>query len=409
VASEAVGAADRKASRLFMHVGFITCILLMRFGLLSGTSTLSISLPVTGILVLWALGTGRGRFDLPSVLNFMAFLTAIAISTAAALSFPDNRVGISLLSPIALILNYLLLIVHPSERFDKSQGLEIFLFYMRICVFGGILQYLLQFIGIRFFSFTIATPFLKPILIETRFAFDPIVHYGSSLRRSNGLLMVEPSVFSQMIVFATCIEFFLLKRFKMLPVYAIAYLVSGSGTGALCLILTLPFYVIFFTRQSSRLLVFAGIGLLLASILALVLPDQLALLTRRAGEFTTPGTSGYTRYVSQFEVINVVVDEARVLIGYGPGATDRADFYVLGSGGAIQKLLIDYGVFGMLAFFSLMLTAIWRRDMGMIPLLLFITFLFGGGKLLMTPFIVFVILICIWSDPPQLHEADLEQ
>lgn len=386
---------------MFLHIGFIGCLVLQRFGHVFGHSILFVSLPIMAIALFWLLMTGLARFRTSATVHFMAFLGSVALSSAIAFAYPDNRTSLSLLSPVGLIANYMFLTLEPTKRFDTSRSIEIFLFYAWICAIGGIAQYILQFGGIRFFSFTNALGFLKPILVENRFNYDPILRYGSSIRRANGLFLLEPSMFSQIIVLAVCLEFFVLQRVKYIPVYALAYLVSRSGTGALCLALAIPFYMIFFAQQAGRLFLFGAIGIVLALGVGMAFPSEFNALINRLSEFTTPGTSGYARYVSQFEVVDVVIDEFRAIVGYGPGATDRADFYVFGSGGVIQKLLIDYGVIGFLAFFTLFIGAIWRRDLGIAPLLLIMIFLFGGGNLLMSPFIALTMLICIWSDPPK--------
>lgn len=393
--------ADSRASRLFFHVGFIACLILQRFGADTGTSALFISLPIMMALQAWLLMTGRAAFRMSVVMLLMAFLTQVAISLAVALMFPDPRTAISFLSPVAVISNYLLFILKPTDRFDTSDGLKIFIFYARICVVAGIVQYLVQFVGIVIFSFMVTLPSLTPILVEKYFNFNPIVSYGSSILRSNGFFLVEPSSFSQIIVLAVCVDYFLFKRLKFMPLYGVAYLFSYSGTGLLSLFAALPLFVIFFYRQAARLLPLAAMGIVLVAGLAIALPDQFDSLSHRADELNAEGSSGHARYVGQFDAVDTVADDPRTIIGFGPGATERANFVEAGSGGPIQKLLIDYGVIGTVLFFVFFIATFWRTDMAIVPLLLFTTFLLGGGKLVSSPFLVMMCMICIWSTPPR--------
>lgn len=70
--------------------------------------------------------------------------------------------------------------------------------------------------------------------------------------------------------------------------------------------------------------------------------------------------------------------------------------------------MIDYGVIGVVAFFSFLLPAIWRRDLAIVPLVMFMIFLFGGGKMFAAYSTMLMALLCIWTARPahQPPEAD---
>ena len=385
-----------------MHAVLISAICLQRFGLAPSKGTaIFISLPVTIAGLSWLLITNRARVSVPTLMGYLAFLLAVTVSAVLSLSNKDPQVlSISLLAPVAIILNYTGLLLRPNFKFDRSCVFPIFVKYTRVSAVLGIVQYLAQFAGVRLFSLYLSFPALRPVLVEQNYNFDPISEYGSSIRRANGLFNIEPAIFSQLIVTAVCVEFFVLKRIRFLPVYAIAYILSYSGTGALSLLLAMPFYIILFPKESYRLSRLALIGVAVLGIGALLFPGEFTKLTSRSAEFSESGSSGYHRYVGQFEVVNSILDNPRAIIGFGPGSFERSTFSRQGTAGPVAKLITDYGVVGLLVFFSTLISAIWRRDLAIIPLLMLSIFLFGGGNFAFSPFLMQMFLLCIWAAPP---------
>ncbi|RVT91070.1 hypothetical protein [Sphingomonas crocodyli] len=406
-AQASVARADAKASRLFVHITLILAIILQRFGILAGGGTSALFVAVPGLLALlaWIILSGRARLDSDLALYFLAFLGAVSISATVAFAFPDNRVALSLTSPIAVLINYGLFLVRPNERFDRTVVLDIFLFYVRLCAVLAIIQYLVQFVGLRFFAFGPTFPFLNPILVEQVFNFDPVVAWGSTTRRATGIFPLEPSILSQLLVLAAVIDFFLYRRMRWVPAYAVAYMFSYSGTGAISLLLALPPFVLLFHRQASRLVTLAIVGVGLLGVTAILLPEQFNSFTSRSGELSSKQSSGHARFVGQFEVLGVVIDEPRALIGYGPGALERATFFQRGTTGPISKLTIDYGMIGCLLFMVLILKAFWRWDMAILPLVVLMQFLTGGGYFVFTPLIAIYMLLSVWAVPPKEAEA----
>lgn len=403
--------ADEKAGILFFHIGFWACLILQRFGYASGTSALYVTLPIFLSAVSWLVFTGRAKFGLTSVMFLLALAGLVALSFVTALIAPDSRVGISFISPIALFLNCALFLIRPTEGFRSEKGLDIFISYVKIiCVFG-IAQYFLQFVGIRLFSLAENFPFLSPILADQGYNTSAVTDYYSQIGRSNGFFLLEPSIFSQLLVLAVCVEYFLFNRFKNMPLFGIAYLVAGSGTGILCLVVALPIFAFIFYRDSLRLLPFLAMGLVGVLALALLFPEQISYLLGRSAEFGAEGSSGNARYVGQFKSISAVIDEARtILIGFGPGATDRATFVEPGSGGSIQKLIIDYGLVATLVYAAFVISAMWRWDLGIIPILALVIFVLGGNYIFLSPLITLLLMLCVWCGPPPRPEAgaDLE-
>ena len=395
-----VDRANRRASAIFVHLALIGCICLQRFAFYVAGSPVYFCLPIFLALIVWMVATGRAEFR-PIPLAWFTLFAAIGLASALVAAYwPDLRILDT--SPASLILVLALycgLTIRPGPAFSADRTLAIFVFYARLCAVLGIAQYLVQFVGFQFFSFMLAIPALKPILVEPLFNYQPWVAYGSTTLRSNGFFLVEPSIFSQLLMLAVVVEYFVLRRWRFLPVYGVAYIFTYAGTGLLALWLACALYLLTLPRDAGRIVTFTIVAAVLAGIGSLVFPDQLASLTGRASELSYSGTSANARYMTQFGMIDAVAGETRTLIGYGPGALERAQFYVPGGSSPTLKLYIDYGILGLLAFWTFFTGAIWRRETAIVACFMLVNFQLGGGNLLFEPLIILTAIVCIWSSP----------
>lgn len=390
---------DRIASIIFLHAALFGAIVLQRFCVYIGGGPLFLCQPIFLGGIGWMLITGRATLR-PGVLALLAGFTTLAlVTTMLALNDPDPRVGLSIGSLLVLLLLYAGLVVKPTGRFDGRRAFDILMIYVRVCSVLGIVQYAVQFIGLRLFSFMVLVPQLRPFLVEPLFNYQPIVGYGSTIMRSNGFFLVEPSTFSQILVLGLIVDVLVRRDWRFVPLYVVAHILTSAGTGLLALAVTLPIVGLIDHRRSGRLLAFAlAIGV--AGVLgAVLLPDQFGALLGRSSELNYKGSSGYARYVAPFDMLGAVWGETRTLIGYGPGAMERASFYVPGGGSAAAKLFIDYGIAGLLAFVTFLVAALWRRDIAIVAVYGLVNFQLGGGFLLFPPFIVIMAVLCIWSAP----------
>jgi hypothetical protein len=405
---EVASARNGFADRLFIHAGLLGAIVLQRFCIHVGGGAFYFAQFIFIAALAGMLLVGRATLRPVISLLFAAFAALALVSTFVALNFPDPRITISIGSMLVVLLLYVALVVRPTAGFDGTRTFTIFVGYVRLCAVLGIIQYLVQFAGIRLFSFSSLMPALKPFLVEEMFNHQPYVSYGSSIMRSNGFFLIEPSVFSQLLVLAVLVDVFIRRSWWALPLYVVAHLLSYSGTGLLALAVTLPILALADIRSSGRILILVA-GLIVVGIVgAIALPDQFAAITGRANELNYAGSSGYARYVAPFEVMGAVWGETRTLIGYGPGAMERATFFLAGSGNALMKLFIDYGLFGMISFVTFLVAAVWRRDLAIISIYGLVNFQLGGGFLLFPPFVVIMAILCIWSSPADAARAGRE-
>jgi hypothetical protein len=389
-----------RRSRRFIHIALFTALILQRFGLNLGESVVFASTPVFALALAWMLWRRQARVR-PGALFLYALVAALFLTSAlVAILYPDPRVKNSLPSLFAILALYAMLTIEPNERFDKGHSIDIFLAYARVLAALGILQFAVQFVGVRIFAFSTTLPFLRPVLVEHIYAWNPVLGWRSTIVRSNGFFLVEPATFSQLLVVAIAIDFFVRRTFKFLPLYLTAYLVSFSGTGLLALTTALAIYALTSFANMRRTLSFATLAALAVSMVALAVPAVFDVFARRAHELQSTGSSGYARYVAQFSTVQAFLHEARSLIGYGPGAFERSHYYVEGSGSPAVKLFVDYGVFGLTLFAVFLPYTMLRSSRHLIlPILLLVDFQLGGGHLLFAPLIVLMSVLCIWSDP----------
>jgi hypothetical protein len=393
--------ADGRSSSLwFIHIGLFSCIILQRFCFYAGEAPISLCLPLFLGLVIWMLITDRARFQLSSVALFAVFAASTLVAAVFSLNLPDARIGsFSIASLIGLLATYVALTVRPNENFDTTRTFSIFVGYVRLCAILGIGQYFIQFAGVRFFSFFVAFPVLKPFLLEPLYNFQPVVAYGSSVMRSNGVFLLEPSHFSQLLMLGVAVDVFVRREWRFLPLYAFAYVLTYAGTGLVALVIACILTVLVQPRRSVAIAVFGVVALIFAVLAAAVLPEQFGALTSRSGELGASGSSAYARYMTQFHVIDMLWGETRTLVGFGPGALDRAEFYTTGGGNPALKLFVDYGLIGLVAFACFFVNALWRRDIAIISIFVLVNFQLGGGNLMFAPLVVLGAILCIWSQP----------
>ena len=215
----------------------------------------------------------------------------------------------------------------------------------------GALQIALQFVLPVQWAFPLEN-FAPKGFIVAAFNQQGPVDFGSELYRANGMVMLEPSFFSQLLAVAIVAELCGRHRKAWLALFALALVLSYSGTGLVVLALALP--VLLLTRARMGLFVGTLLAVLMMAALAYALDAE--VFAKRAAEIATPGSSGFARFVGGFYMWDQFLwhEPLRALFGYGAGAFDRyeklASYPVAAM--AITKMVFEFGVLGALVYFG---------------------------------------------------------
>lgn len=396
----AAASSDETNSVIFAHIAFILCICMQRFGLLVGTGQIFFSLFAFFALVAWGWWVGLVRLRGPQTLAFGLVVIWFLFSAIAAAESPDRGIETSPASLAMVLVTNSIFLFGPSTRFSNEAVLPIFLFYVRLCAVLAIVQIVLQFGGIRIFSFKDAIPALDPVLVESAYNQNAVEFYGSLNRRANGFFPMEPGGLSQLLAIGVVVDVFLLRRFASLPLYAVSYVLTRSGSGLLVLAVSLGAYPLIAPLKSLRVIAIGSIVALTIGTAYLVAPEPFDPIVNRLDEFSSTKSSGYARYVAQLQTWDYLFQTDRVLIGSGPGGLERSPAYFGGSGNPALKLVADYGIIGLMIFLFYLLLSIFRKDNSMLALTMLACYQLGGGNLAMAPFLMMMAMLCVWSQPP---------
>lgn len=392
---------DVTNSFIFAHAAFVLCICLQRVGLLVGAGQIFFSLVGFFILIGWGMRVGLVRIRQPQTLAYVLVVVWFLFSAAVSIEFPDRGIETSSLAlPMAIVTN-LIFIFGPSRRFSTDAVLKVFLFYVRLCAILGIIQIALQLGGIRIFSFADAFPGLDPLLIESAYNQNAVEVYGSLDRRANGFFPIEPGALSQLIAIAIVIDVFWLRRLKFLALYVFSYVLTSSGSGLFVLVATLGLYPVVAPLKSLRVVVLGSIVAFAIGAAWIVAPEPFDPIVRRMGEFNSPGSSGYARYVAQGQTWDFLFQTSRVIVGSGPGALERSPAYFGGSGNPVLKIVADYGLIGLAIFLFYLIISTFSSRNAFLSIALLVCYQLGGGNFVMAPFLIMMAMLCIWAVPPK--------
>lgn len=389
-------------SKIFIHGSLVASIILHKFGLIFGGSFLSLSLPIYLVLLAWLIVRKVVTFNRYTAVFFL--LQAIFMLVSASLNAQNSDPGsfVSVPSMILFLVLYTTLLLRPGKGFHSEFAIDIFLGYALFITGLGIIQYFVQFVGIRVNSVASLLPFLKPFLLEDFFNSNPVMSYGSSVLRPNGVFLSEPSGYSQLIVIGAVVEVLFKKRYKFLPIYGLGYLLSFSGTGLISLAAAVAIYSAITLRGAARLPAILAAGIVAFFALSWLAPEYLVRYTDRLKEFGGEGSSAYYRYVAQGKAWAHLASSGHLFYGFGPGALQRSTDV---ASSAFIKLAYDYGIVVLFLTLGTVISAIGDRKHGFVPLLFLCLYQLGGGAELSPPFIILMAVLCIWAraDKPRLN------
>jgi hypothetical protein len=376
------------------------CIFLQRFGIPMG----ELKLPVAVIVVAAVFGVllvqNRTLLSETSLVAYLLFGLYALFSAGLALAVPPQGTMASVFSLGYLLLLYVFLVFRVRSAPGTIATLAIFRNFVAVIAVCACVQFAAQFAGVDLFSFAGIVP--DALLLENTYNVAVPIWYGASLHKANGIFLLEPSFLSQFVAVALVIEFLYFGSPLRMALLVMALLVAFSGTGLLVLGCAVVVAGVLDPRSLWRVATFLVIG---GSIVALagavVAPEYADSIVRRMYELNSEQSSGFIRFISPFIMITDVSADPRAILGFGPGTAERFDSlgytYAVN---ALTKILVEYGIPGVLFYIALLWSAFYRSDMRALSAVGLFWFVVGGGYHL-TPAIVYTLAaIFAWGPAP---------
>lgn len=368
---------DRRLLLRCIQVMLFAAIPLQRFGFPLGDSAIALGLLVT--LATMGLMAVRGLLQVDTARLALFAMVAAAAAVSAAVN-PSTASATSYLLFVALYVPFVF--VTTTDRAFFLATLRTFQNLVFVCAVLGVVQFLAQFVIHAEVLFTFKGLLPDAILMPGFNTAVPLT-YGAALMKSNGFLLLEPSIFSQLLALALLVEILFFGRLLRLALFGLALPLSYSGTGILLLAVFLPLVVLH--RRAVGLMIAGAVGVVVLIPFSGAL--QLDIILQRAGELQSTQTSGFARFVSAIWLLrDFVIDHTPALFfGLGPGSITGVLHSVPyeAHDPTWGKLLFEYGIVGTLVFAVFFLASIFvgAHSKWLSGFLLF-GFLFFGGVLL---------------------------
>jgi hypothetical protein len=381
---------------------------LQRFSLSFGNSLMSLDVVPAVLILIYQFAAGR----LVIVYDRLLWFLALGFVATWSLWMNFKRPMLSSYSEFVLMY-FLLTLSRPATSSRYKRTLQGFQFLVLVLSFLAIAQFFAQFVLdgralILFYG-------IVPDYLLASFSTDGVntiipVTEGSSLIKSNGMFLTEPSTLSQITALGILIEILEFRRPRYLLPLALGFLLSYSGTGLMLLLVCLPLTGFVHRRAIlyGLLLIMFVIGLAVSGIV------DLSVLVSRAGEFQDTRASGFSRFVGPFWIAADYLRMASLrglLLGNGPGTTGAFTAGFWYSGGVTAtwtKLFYEYGLIGSFVF-VLFLAASVRGTLcpGVLLMAILLSYVFLGGNLLETPFLIMtIVLVTLSTSKPRRSRID---
>jgi hypothetical protein len=403
--SEAIFSSHRSERRIEVAL-LISALFLQRFSLPFQRTFLMLDIVPVVFILAYQFFWGKLLIQLDRLFWYLA--TVFAVTLSLLLNFRSTM----LTSFCLFVALYSLVILsRPSspERYKETlqafQSLVLFLSYVAVA------QFVAQFVvdGRRLIMFYGMFPdvVFGPLHAGTMNTIHTIE--GSSLLKSNGLFLAEPSNLSQVTALGILIEITEFRRLRYLFMMVLGFLTAYSGVGIMVLLLFLPLASVRNLKAglSVVFVIMFALGLFVTGLV-----DSSVFLSR-TGEFENLHGSGFARFVSPWWLLGMHLDTTTVqgfLIGSGPGtAKDLADVtrWWSANPSAWLKWLYEYGMIGLFIFVCFCACCLRRsRCPGLLLAALILIEVFAAG-FLTTWFLTVVITLCtLQSAEPQRSRVD---
>ena len=324
IATKDVAAADGRGAIRLMAAILVASLVLQRIGLAIGTSYLSVVGPIGFLFAGYGVMQGTLVLHRKRTIIFIAFVGWMVGGAAIRAALPDYYGAapswMSLSQFIALTGFGTLVLAKPV---DEARFFGMVSTVLLLIAAAGLVQFLVQFAGVSLFSFGAFVP--PRWLLEGPYAAVIPIGEGGYFK-SNGLFLVEPSVFSQFMALGIIVEILMFRRPLRLACFAAGLVASISGTGWLMIFAFIATAMLglglrgLLLSCTTILVVLLGLG-----GLAVLFPSGFDVFIGRAGEIYAIGSSGHQRFVTPWWLADFVLSRTpwAALYGIGAGVSER--------------------------------------------------------------------------------------
>jgi hypothetical protein len=373
----------------------VSALFLPRFTLPFGKTYLALDFVPTGFILLHQFLSGK------LLIQYDRLLWFIAVGVVATCSLVLNFAGASLTSYLLfLVLCSMLALSRPSSPDRYKSTLQAFQFLVMLLSCLAVAQFVAQFVvdGVKLIMFYGIFP---DVLYN---GVSHTIHQieGSSLLKSNGIFLAEPSDLSQITALGILIESLEFRRPRYLLVMMLGCLLAYSGTGLMILLLFLPLASLRHSRVALAVLL---VGVLALGLFATGIIDFSVFLGRTA-EFETPGASGFSRFVGPFWLAAKFFATGSLqalLVGNGPGSkTQLRDAWYYAASGWLKQLF-EYGIIGSFIFVCFLSSCLRRSRCPRLVLAALISTDFFIQDFLVTWVFTIMVVLCTVHGPEPRH------
>lgn len=367
------------------------CLFLQRFAVPLGSKPFSLVGPVGLCLAAWAVLQGTLAFNRVRLGAYLV-LAMLVMSAMMWQGLRPNSGALNMASMEQFLLLTGFAVVTFAEPVEETRFFRIVNYWFAVISVCGIAQFFAQLVGVSIFSFKGILP--DSILYE--FGYNLVIPLGvSDLYKSNGFFLIEPSTFSQVMALGLIIEVLAFRRARYLSLFAVAMLLSFSGTGWIVLGSFVAAAVLGMGWRGIA--IGGGTVLLMGALLgvgSLVQPDIAHALQQRMDEISQPSTSGHRRFITPFWALSdtLTAEPEAAIVGLGSGMAEQLPLAYEYDVNTPIKIGLEFGIGGLLAYLSLFLAN--RRSPVQAGLLVpACTMFFFAGAYQQFPPVIFLILL----------------
>lgn len=343
------GATEFRAGARFT-IGAIAVLLfaglfLQRFGIPFGDLKLHVATVIALLTVLLGIVMRRVVINVGAMIAFLGFAILALIGALVTIWIaPEPRITKSVTSLISFVCMYVPFVLRARWPVPQEQVAGVMVRLLTVIAACGIGQFVAQFVGLPLFTFRGLFP--DTMLAEEGYNLVIPLSYGGTIFKSNGLFLLEPSIFSQFMAVGIALEIVYFRRLPILALFGTGLLVSVSGTGIM--VLAMFFLALVIQGGSARLMQIGMLVLMvcvLIGVLDVLVPEVSETLIGRTTEVQVEGSSAHSRFITPFLAMAEILERhtSFLVIGLGPGTAERLDLGFSYNINTFWKVLIEYG------------------------------------------------------------------